>query len=207
MVPDFLSWLAIGGTAVFAASGALLALRKEMDIIGIIFVAMVTGVGGGTIRDLLLGETPVSWVKAPVDIVTCIAAALIVSLLNAKLAGKRMQWLLYADAVGLALFSVLGAHKAELAGAHWLVVALFGAVSASFGGVIRDIICNELPVVFRGGVYVTAALLGALVFIILPDGLGIEIRSLIAAAAALVLRLVAIRKDWSLPFPRYVRKD
>ena len=203
MNPDFVFWLAIGGTAVFAVSGALLALRKKMDVVGITFVAMVTGVGGGTIRDLLLGSTPVGWVESPSEIAICVAAALIVCFLNSNLTGHRLQWLLYADALGLALFTVLGSYKAQLSGAHWLVVILFGAMSASFGGVIRDIICNEVPVVFKSGVYVTAALAGAALFVILPTELGLEIRSLFGAILALIIRIAAIRFDWSLPFPRY----
>jgi len=172
---EFIDWLAYAGVVVFAISGALLGLRKNMDIVGVSFIATVTGIGGGTIRDLLLGAGPVGWVVDPTDIILCVVSAVVISAFNVSLLGRRMQWLIYADAIGLALFAVLGAHKAELAGAHWLVVVLFGAMSASFGGIIRDVICNEEPVLFRSEIYISAALLGAALFAALPESLGFKI--------------------------------
>lgn len=191
------------GTAVFAVSGALLGLRKQMDIVGIWFVAVVTGIGGGTIRDLLLGEVPVRWVTNPKDIVICLICGFAVSLLNRPLEGRRLRWLLYADAAGMSLFTVLGASIALSAGAHPFAAILFGAMSASFGGVIRDVMCNDTPVLFQKDLYVTPALLGAAVFVIPAEFLGFEWRVGLGVAAALVLRLLAIRYSWYLPFPRY----
>jgi len=200
---EFIDWLAYAGVVVFAISGALLGLRKNMDIVGVSFIATVTGIGGGTIRDLLLGAGPVGWVVDPTDIILCVVSAVVISAFNVSLLGRRMQWLIYADAIGLALFAVLGAHKAELAGAHWLVVVLFGAMSASFGGIIRDVICNEEPVLFRSEIYISAALLGAALFAALPESLGFNIRAGTGAGIALAARLLAIRYSWSLPYPRY----
>nr|WP_306265394.1 trimeric intracellular cation channel family protein [Pararhizobium sp. IMCC3301] len=194
---------ALIGTAVFAISGALLGLRNRMDVVGVSFVATVTGVGGGTLRDLLLGATPVSWVVRPLELEICIVSAVLVSLLNSRLLGRRMQWLLYADAAGLALFCVLGAAKAEAAGAHPLVAILFGAMSASFGGLLRDVICNEVPVIMRREIYITAALAGASVYILLPASLGFDVRGLAGLIVALVLRVSAIHFGWNLPFPKY----
>lgn len=198
-----LLWFGYAGTAVFAVSGALLALRKSMDVIGVSFIATMTGVGGGTIRDLLLGATPVAWVKNPTDIIICIVCAVLVSLLNRALAGRRMQWLLYADAAGLALFAVVGAATAENYGAHPLVAILFGAMSASFGGIIRDIICGEPPILFSKELYITPALLGSAIFILLPTSVGFDLRAIGGLLAALSLRLLAIRLGWSMPFPKY----
>lgn len=195
--------LALIGTAVFAISGALLGLRNRMDIVGVSFVATVTGVGGGTLRDLLLGATPVSWVERPIEIAICIICAVVVSLFNAKMLGRRMQWLLYADAAGLALFCVLGAAKAEEAGAHAMVAILFGAMSASFGGLLRDVICNEAPIIMRKEIYITAALAGAAVYVLLPASIGFDIRALAGLSVALALRIPAIRYGWNLPFPKY----
>jgi uncharacterized membrane protein YeiH len=195
--------LALVGTAVFAISGTLLGLRNRMDIVGISFVATVTGVGGGTLRDLLLGATPVGWVERPVEIAICIVCAVVVSLFNTQLLGRRMQWLLYADAAGLALFCVLGAAKAEEAGAHALVAILFGAMSASFGGLLRDIICNEAPVIMRKEIYITAALAGAAVYVLLPAAIDFDIRAIAGLVVALLLRVSAIHYGWNLPFPRY----
>ncbi len=201
-----LTWFGFLGIAVFAISGALLGLRKSMDIIGVSFVAVLTGVGGGTIRDILLGATPVTWVKNPTDIVICISCALVVSLFDKALAGRRIQWLLYADAVGMALFAVVGAAIAESYGAHPLVSILFGAMSASFGGIIRDIVCSEPPILFSKELYITPALMGGAIYILLPASLGFDLRAISGLVAALVLRLLAMKRGWSMPFPRYSRK-
>lgn len=198
-----LTWFGFLGTAVFAISGALLGLRKSMDIIGVSFVAVMTGVGGGTIRDILLGATPVGWVKNPIDIVICIVCAIIISFLNKALAGRRLQWLLYADAAGLALFCVVGAATAEAYGAHPLVAILFGAMSASFGGIIRDIICGEPPILFSKELYITPALLGGAIFILLPTSLGFDLRAVSGLLAALTLRLLAMKLNWSMSFPKH----
>lgn len=194
---------ALIGTAVFAISGALLGLRKRMDIVGVSFVATVTGVGGGTLRDLLLGATPVSWVERPIEIAICVVCAVAVSLFNTIMLGRRMKWLLYADAAGLALFCVLGAAKAEEAGAHAMVAILFGAMSASFGGLLRDIICNEAPVIMRKEIYITAALAGAAVYVLLPASIGFDSRAVAGLLVALLLRVPAIHYGWNLPFPKY----
>lgn len=200
---DLLPLLAYAGTAVFAVSGALLGLRKEMDIIGVSFVATLTGVGGGTMRDLMLGATPVSWVRDPTDLAICITVAILLGVFNKQLIGRRMTWLLYADAAGLVIFAILGAAKADALGAHPFVTILFGAMSATFGGVIRDIICNETPVIFRKEIYISAALLAAFIFILAKDALGFDIAALMGLGAGLALRLLAIWRDWRMPFPRY----
>ncbi len=199
---DLVLWIALFGTAVFAVSGALMALRQGMDFIGVSFIATVTGIGGGTFRDLLLGDTPLSWVLDPTPVAVCIGCALICCVFNRFLLGRRMQWLLYADALGLAMFAALGAQKAELAGAHPLVVVLFGAVSASFGGVIRDVICNEPPVLLRQEIYISAAILGALVYVLVPPDVAFDLRLVASVGAALGLRLIAIWRGWSLNFPK-----
>ena len=191
------------GTAVFAISGALLALRKEHDIVGVAFVATLTGVGGGTLRDLLLGDAPVSWVTDPTDLIICVVCAVLVSLLNRALIGRRLKWLLYADAAGLSLFAVLGAAKAEIFGAHPYVSILFAAISATFGGIIRDVMMNETPVIFQREIYVSAALLSGAVFIIMPASIAPEYQIIAAVLAGLILRLVAIEKQLRIPFPPY----
>ncbi len=204
--PGALAALSLAGTAVFAVSGALQALRKEMDIVGVTFIAALTGVGGGTVRDVLLGATPVGWVREPADLIVCIMCAFVVSPFNRPLTGARLEGLLYADAAGLSLFAVLGAAKAVAAGAHPFVCVLFGAMSATFGGIIRDVVCNEEPVLFRKEIYVTAALLGSAIYVASPRSAtlaGIDIGLACGLVAAFALRIVAIRRGWSLPFPRY----
>jgi uncharacterized membrane protein YeiH len=191
--------LSLIGTAVFAVSGALQALRNHMDVVGVSFIACVTGVGGGTMRDLLLGATPVSWVKAPTDIIVCIVFAIITVLANKNILGKRMSLLLWADACGLALFATLGAAKAYEYGAHPFTVVLFGAMSATFGGIIRDVICNELPVLFCKEIYVTAALIGAACFVLLPVEMDQSLKIAVSAALSFSVRACSIIFGWSLP--------
>ncbi|RME63640.1 MAG: trimeric intracellular cation channel family protein [Alphaproteobacteria bacterium] len=198
---DILLALSWGGTAVFAVSGALMAMRKRMDLVGVVFLATVTGVGGGTLRDILLGAVPVAWVKAPHDIAICIAAGGGTMLL-ARRAARLRKALAWADAAGLALFAVLGTHKALAAGAHPFVAVLFGAVSASAGGIIRDVVCNEVPILLQREIYITAAILGGAVFVLLPDTLPFAMRAALACASAFGLRGLAIWRRWTLPAPR-----
>lgn len=204
---DILSLVAYLGTIVFAASGALLGLRKSMDIVGVSFVATVTGIGGGTIRDLLLGDTPVFWVQNPIDIIICVIVAGLLCAAHRQLVGRRMDALLYADAAGLALFCVLGAQKAESLGAHPVSIVIFGAMTATFGGIIRDVMCNEMPVLFRKEIYVSCALVGSLLYTLLPESLGFDIRAGVGMSGAFALRLAAMRWQWSLPFPHYRLSD
>lgn len=199
--------LAYVGTAVFAFSGSLMGLRKRMDFVGVAFVATVTGIGGGTIRDLLIGRTPVGWVSNPTDIIICFSVAVLACLFYKVFMGRTLKWLLYADAVGMALFSVLGTAIALQSGAHPLISVLFGAMSATFGGLVRDIICSEKPILFSKEIYISASLLGGLAYILIPETLGVEIRLLIGLVLAALLRIIAIQRGWSLNFPGYPKKD
>ena len=194
-------WFSLAGTAVFALSGALMALRSGMDVIGVSLIATVTGIGGGTMRDLFLGKLPLGWVTEPMPVAVCIGVAVLACFLNQNIIGKRMTWLLYADAAGLALFAVLGTSAAEEVGAHPIVAILFGAMSASFGGILRDVICNQTPLLLKQEIYITAAALGALLYVVLPANMGEEARALIAATPAFLIRVFAIRYHWRLNFP------
>lgn len=196
---EFLIVLSLLGTAVFAVSGALQGLRKDMDIVGVAFIACVTGVGGGTMRDLLLGDTPVGWVKDPTDIIICILAATLTILFARFLIGKRLNYLLWADAIGLALFAVLGALKATTLGAHPFIAILFGAMSATFGGIVRDIICSELPVVFKKEIYISAALVSAALIVVIPETMDHNIRIGLAVLGGFTIRALAMVFSWKLP--------
>ncbi|MFC7291657.1 trimeric intracellular cation channel family protein [Hirschia litorea] len=201
---NILQIIAYVGIIVFAVSGALLGLRKQMDVVGVTFLATVTGVGGGTLRDVLLGATPVSWVNDPTNIAICIISAVVVCFLNSWIIGQRLKWLLYADAVGLALFAVLGAAKAQEAGAHPFVAILFGAMSASFGGIIRDVICGDKPILFDKEIYISAALLGGGIYVLVPaDWMSNEVKTVLATVLAMALRMCAMIRGWHLTFPKY----
>jgi uncharacterized membrane protein YeiH len=186
------------GVAAFAATGALVASRKEMDIVGFALLATVTGIGGGTIRDLLLG-LPVFWVAAPLYLVICVAVAGLV-FATAHVPASRYRLLLWIDALGLALFAVAGAERALLAGAGPLVAVAMGMITATFGGIIRDVLGAESPVILSREIYATAALAGAAGFVALDlAGLGGDLAALAGIALGFTIRGLALHYGWSLP--------
>ncbi|MFN4090061.1 MAG: trimeric intracellular cation channel family protein [Alphaproteobacteria bacterium] len=194
--------LELAGLAVFAVSGALTAARREMDPFGFVVIGTVTAIGGGTLRDLLLGIGPVFWVREPAYLWVCVAAALPVFWV-ARLLDSRYRALLWADALGMGLFAVAGAEKALVAGASASVAVTMGVITAAFGGVIRDVLCGDRPLLLHKEIYATAALAGALVYVLgeplLADGM---LRALAAFATAFGLRAAAIRFGWSIPHYR-----
>ncbi|MCB4824031.1 trimeric intracellular cation channel family protein [Roseicella aerolata] len=194
-----LRWLDIAGIAVFAASGALVASRKRMDAVGFVLVAAVTGFGGGTLRDLLLGRIPPFWLRDPVWLAVAGSVALLI-FFTAHRVESRFRALLWADAVGLALFAVLGAEIALLSGATPWAAVLLGVVTATFGGVVRDVLCAEVPLLLRKEIYALAALAGAAVFVGLRmQGVWRDPALLAGMAVAFSIRAVAIARGWSLP--------
>jgi uncharacterized membrane protein YeiH len=193
-----LLFLDYAGVAVFAATGALAASRKELDVIGFMFFASLTGVGGGTVRDLILGA-PVFWVERPQYILVCCAIAIAV-FFAAPLIEARYRLLLWLDAVGLAAFGVFGAYKGLLLTGSAVVAVVTGMMTGTVGGILRDVVAREPSVLLRQEIYVTAALAGALVFI-LADAAGLPL--LAAAAAGFVVafgvRSGALVFGWTIP--------
>src|SRR5690606_33924382 len=192
-------WLDWFGVAVFATTGALVASRKQMDLIGFILLGTVTGVGGGTIRDTLLGNLPVFWIADPRYLITCVVVSSAAFFL-AHIPQSRYALVLRFDAVGLAVFAVTGAETALNANAAQIVAVAMGVITATFGGIVRDILGGESPAILRQEIYVTAALVGATLFVALAEA-GVERSgSLIAGfVIALIIRLGALRWNWSLP--------
>ncbi len=187
------------GIVIFAISGALVASRKQMDIFGFVLLGTVTGIGGGTVRDVLLGALPVFWVTGPGHLVTCVLVSAATFFL-AHIPQSRYRLLLWFDAVGMALFAVTGAEKALLLGSGPTVAVAMGVVGATFGGIIRDVLGGESPVLLRREIYVSAALAGAALFVGASE---LEVPREWALAAGFVvaagIRLAALRWDWSLP--------
>lgn len=192
-----LDTLSIVGTFLFAASGALAAARLRQTIVTFAFFALVTGVGGGTVRDLLIGA-PVFWVVDPVPAITCLNAALIVWLTPRRWWSDRaLDWL---DAVGLAAFAVFGAAKAMAFGVHPFVAAMMGVVTGCVGGIIRDLLAGEPSILLRPELYVTAAAVSAGLFAALRVlGVDLPIAAIIAALSGFALRAIAIWRGWGLP--------
>lgn len=189
--------LDMAGVAVFAISGALAAARIKQTIVTFAFFAAVTGIGGGTLRDLLIGA-PVFWVGRSDYLGICLVAAAGVWLLKAD--RWRMDALLWFDAIGLGAYSVLGAAKALALGVPPLVAVVMGVLTASFGGIVRDLLAGEPSILLRREIYVSAAALGAGAYVALTlFGLSLWPAALIGAAAGFGLRAVAITTGLSLP--------
>lgn len=181
-------------------SGALAGGHKRLDLFGVFVVAVVTGIGGGTLRDLLLGRLPVFWVREP-EYLAVVAVATAGTILFTRLRMPKESRLLAADAVGLALFSVTGAQIAETVTDARIVVVLMGAVTAAAGGMVRDVLCGEVPLILKGReLYATAALAGASAYVGLSAA-GVS-RPLAASAGlltTLLLRTASLRRGISLP--------
>ena len=187
------------GVVVFAVSGALAAARARMDVVGFALLGIVTGIGGGSLRDLLLGRLPVFWIEQPQYIVLCVVAA-IVTFVSVPIIASRLRLLLWADAIGLAVFAVLGAQTALVAEVPLIIAALLGVVSATFGGLIRDIICRETPLILLKEIYVTAALVGALLYVCLIEfEVGAGVAMLVGCGATFAVRGLALVYSPSLP--------
>lgn len=187
------------GVAVFAVSGALAAGRKGMDWLGVFVLALVTGIGGGTTRDLLLGRQPVFWIEDPTYLAV-IAGATVLTLLGARLGRYPGRSLQVADAFGLGLFAISGAQVAEALGHSWVIVVLMGAVTGTVGGLIRDLLRAEIPLVLRQEIYATAALAGVGLYLALGAlGASPEVAAVAGAACVIGIRLTAMARGLNLP--------
>jgi len=195
---DQIVFLDYAGVAVFAATGALSASRKELDFIGFLFLAGVTGVGGGTVRDLILG-VPVFWVANHDYLAVCAAMAVIVYV-TAHLIESRYRLLLWLDAVGLAAYCVYGAWKGLVVTGSAPVAIVMGMLTATLGGILRDQLAGEPSVLMRREIYVTAAMAGAVTFAMLDiAGLPLLAAAIPAFLVAFAIRAGAIRYGWSIP--------
>jgi uncharacterized membrane protein YeiH len=196
-LPTVLPFLDYAAVAVFGATGALAAARKRHDIVTFGFFAAATGVGGGTVRDLLLG-VPVFWVPQPLYLISCLLAAMAVWVLGAG--QERLRLLAWLDAIGLAAYAVVGTAKAMSIGAPALSSIVMGVLTATFGGVIRDVLAHEPSILLRREIYVSAALAGASAYAALE---AVGVTSLWAGlggfSVALAIRAGAILFGWKLP--------
>lgn len=188
------------GVAVFAVSGALAAVRKRLDLLGVVVIAMVTAIGGGTTRDLLL-DRAVFWTTQPRYLYVILGAALVTVLWTRRFRPPERA-LATADALGLALFAISGAQIAERIGLPGIVCVIMGTITGVAGGMIRDVLTAEIPMVIRRGqIYATAAILGIVAYLLLRGTLGVlePVAALIGMAMIAVLRISAIAWGWTLP--------
>ena len=187
------------GVAVFAVSGVLAAGRAGLDLLGVVVIAAVSAIGGGTLRDLLLNRHPIFWIANPRPLVVITVTALLTAA-YARVATPHHDALLVPDALGLALFAMSGAQIAEAAGLSRIIVVLMGTMSGCAGGVVRDVLTAQVPLLLRGDIYATAAIAGIVLYLVLR-ALGVKRAWAFGCGliAIVGLRLLAIAWGWHLP--------
>ncbi|MGF1650602.1 MAG: trimeric intracellular cation channel family protein [Hyphomicrobiaceae bacterium] len=193
-----LNLLDYAGVGLFAATGALTASRRQLDLVGFVFLATITGVGGGTIRDLILA-VPVFWVVNTTYLVICAGIA-VIAFFTAHLIESRYRLLLWLDALALAAYGVYGAVKGLEVTGNPVIAVVMGALTATLGGILRDVLAQEQTVLMRKEIYITAAVLGAGLYVV-ARGLGVPLAGAImfAVAASFALRGGALLYGWTLP--------
>jgi uncharacterized membrane protein YeiH len=195
----FLYILDLVGVAVFAVSGALAAGRLELDLLGVVVLASVTAIGGGTLRDLLMDRHPVFWIADSRYLAVILVAALL-TFAGGAMGAPAANALLIADALGLALFAITGAQVAEGRGLSPLIAVLMGTMTASAGGVLRDVLAGVVPLLLRKDIYASAAVAGIVLYLVLQrTGVKREVAFGAGIAAVAGIRLAAIAYGWQLP--------
>jgi uncharacterized membrane protein YeiH len=191
--------LDIIGTMAFAMSGALTAMHKRLDPFGVFIIAFVTAVGGGTLRDVLIGRTPVTWML-DLKYVYVIILGFGLAILFRKKFDKLRTSLFLFDTIGLGVFTLIGLEKGISIGLHPVICIALGTMTACFGGVIRDILCTEIPTIFRREIYATICIFGGIVFFALRSfDLDKDILYLATSVVIISVRLMAVRFKWYLP--------
>lgn len=187
------------GTLVFAISGCIVAYEKKMDLFGGFVLGLVTAIGGGTLRDLLIGNTPVSW-TGDLNYLTVILFGVMISFFFRKHVLALRKTMFLFDTAGIALFTVLGIQKTLAVGLSPGIAILMGTISAVFGGVLRDVLSNEVPLIFRKELYATVCLIGGAVYLLADHILPYQWLSMgFAIGVIVILRVLSVTKHWSLP--------
>jgi len=197
---DWIYILNLAGVFVFAISGTLTAIDSDFDVVGAIIIGFITALGGGTLRDILIGETPVGWMQDALSLYAIVAAVLCSYLFKKSILKLRKGMFIF-DTIGLGLFTILGLQKTLELGLSPLIAVIMGVVSAVFGGVIRDVLSNIVPLIFRTEIYASACVAGALVFLVL-DGLRLplELSMVVSMVVVFLIRYFAVRRKWALKF-------
>lgn len=196
---DFIYSLDIIGTFVFAISGVLTASEKKMDAFGSAVIALITALGGGTLRDILIGSQPVGWMMDLNYLYVVLAALVFCYFFKTRIMRLTKTMFLF-DTIGIGLFAVLGVQKTLAFGLSPAIAIMMGAVSAVFGGVLRDVLSNRVPLIFRKEIYATACLAGgALYFGLTKTDLSETWNIWIAVVVVMGIRIMAVKKGWGLP--------
>lgn len=193
------------GTIAFAISGVLTALNKRLDPFGILIIAFVTAVGGGTLRDVLI-DVPVAWMRNLTFVYVIVASAIFAVIFRKRLNYIRRSLFLF-DTIGIALYTIVGVEKGIAAGFSPVICVALGTMTACFGGVIRDILCNEIPIIFRKEIYATACILGASAYFLLhATPISENFIVIISGSIVITVRLLAVYFNLSLP-SIYTKKE
>ena len=191
------------GTLVFAISGTLSAANKKLDLFGAYFTGFVTAIGGGTLRDVILGNFPVGWIS-DINYILVISAGAILTFMFKKFIMTLKRTLFLFDTIGIGVFTIIGIEKSLDLGIHPLLSIIMGLFSAVMGGVIRDTLCNDIPLIFRKEIYATACLVGGVLFVILDFiGTNPAMNQFLTISCIIAIRILCIRFKISLPVLKY----
>lgn len=197
---NWIYYVDIIGVFLFAISGVLTAIDNDFDVVGSSVIGFVTALGGGSLRDVLIGETPVGWMHNPAYL-WVILAAVICSYLFKKYILKLKKSMFLFDTIGIGLFTILGIQKTLNVGLDTSIALTMGVVSAVFGGVIRDVLTNIVPLIFRKEIYASACLAGGIIFLILSKiSVWEEFNMIISMLVVIVIRYLSVKRNWSLKF-------
>lgn len=195
----YLDIIETGGTIAFGLSGAFMAMEKRLDPFGVIIITFVTAIGGGTVRDIMIGNTPVAWLRDNTTALEILATA-IAALLFGKYIRQLSKTMFFFDSLGLGLFTVVGIERGQAAGLSPLICIALGTTTGCFGGVLRDVLLNNIPLIFRKEIYASACIAGGILYFALPHtGILLEYTTSITIVFIVLIRVIAVRYKISLP--------
>lgn len=199
MHQEYFKFIDILGTIAFAVSGVYAAMEKKLDLFGVIIIAFVTAIGGGTVRDMMIGDLPVAWIRN-INYTAIILSTTVVVILFRSYIKNFQKTLIVFDSIGLGLFTVLGIQKGIAFGLHPVICVALGTITGCFGGVIRDMLINTIPLIFKKEIYASACIAGGTVYFILYlNGVNSDLNDAISIIIIFLIRILAIRFDWRLP--------
>jgi uncharacterized membrane protein YeiH len=197
---DWIYFVDLFGTAIFAISGVLTAIQKKFDLVGTLIIGFVTAVGGGTIRDLLIGKFPVGWLNDRNYLIVILVAYVIAYLFKNKIIKWKKSMFLF-DTIGIGIFTILGIETASEFGLNVEYCLILGVISACFGGVIRDVLTNEIPLIFRKEIYAAACFIGGVIYVFLTKYSYLtNINVLVSILIVILIRYFSIKNEWTLNF-------
>lgn len=196
---EYFRLIDILGTIAFAVSGVYAAMEKRLDLFGVVIIAFVTAIGGGTIRDLMIGDLPVSWIRNINYTIIILATTSLVIAFRSHIKNFQKTLLVF-DSIGLGMFTIFGIQKGILFDLHPIVCVALGTITGCFGGVIRDMLLNNIPIIFHKEIYASACIAGGTIYFILKAlDVNEDLNDIISIACTFLIRILAIRYNWQLP--------